>query len=86
MPQPPFSAPLFWFALALFSAPFFLMANPARQERGILWALGALFLALIPARLSTPNLAVGALFLPALLSWAWALRGWIRRQSDEDGT
>ena len=86
MPQPPFSAPLFWSALALFSAPFSLMANPARRERSILWALGALFLALFPARLSTPNLAVGALFLPALLSWAWALRGWIRRQSDEDGT
>ena len=86
MPQPPFSAPLFWFGLALFSVPFFLMANPARQERGILWALGALFLALIPARLSTPNLAVVALFLPALLSWAWALRGWISSRRDEDGT
>ena len=82
MPQPPFSAPLFWFALALFSAPFFLMANPARQERGILWALGALFLALIPVRLSIPSLAVGALFLPALCSWAWALRGWIRGTRD----
>ena len=70
MPQPPFSAPLFWFALALFSAPFFLMANPARQERGILWALGVLFLALIPARLPIPSLAVVALFLPALYSWA----------------
>lgn len=86
MPQPPFSAPLFGFVLALFSAPFFLMANPARQERGILWALGALFLALIPARLPIPSLAVVALFLPALFSWAWVLRGWISSQSDEDGT
>lgn len=79
MSQPPFSAPLFWSALALFSAPFFLIANPARQERGILWALGALFLALIPARLPISGLAVGALFLPALCAWAWALRGWIKR-------
>ena len=82
MPQPPFSAPLFWSALALFSAPFFLMANPARQERGILWALGALFLALIPARLPIPGLAVVALFLPTLFSWAWALCGWIRGTRD----
>lgn len=74
--QLPFSALLFWSALALFSTPFFLMANPARQERGILWALGALFLAFVPARLPSPSLAVGALFLPALCSWAWALRGW----------
>lgn len=86
MPQPPFSAPLFWSALALFSAPFLLRANPARQERGLIWALGTLFLAFVPARLPMSELAVVALFLPALLSWAWALRGWIRRQSDEDGT
>lgn len=79
MPQPPFSAPLFWFALALFSAPFFLMANPARQERGILWALGALFLVLVPARLPMAGLAVVALFFPALCAWAWMLRRWIKR-------
>ena len=58
MPQPPFSAPLFWFALALFSAPFFLMANPTRRERGLVWAFGALFLALVPARLPISGLAV----------------------------
>ena len=79
MPQPPFSAPLFWFALALFSVPFFLMAYPARRERGLVWAVGALFLALVPARLPIPGLAVVALFLPALYSWAWTLRGWIKR-------
>ena len=78
MPQPPFSAPLFWFALALFSAPFFRMANPARRERGLIWAVGALFLALVPARLPISGLAVVALFLPAVCSWAWALRCWIR--------
>ena len=82
MPQPPFSAPLFWFALALFSAPFFLMANPSRQERGNLWALGALFLALVPAQLPIAGLAVVALFLPALLSWAWTWRGWISGTRD----
>ena len=82
MPHPPFSAPLFWFALALFSVPFFLMANPARRERGLIWAVGALFLALVPARLPIPGLAVVALFLPALLSWAWALRGWISGARD----
>ena len=79
MPQPPFSAPLFWFALALFSVPFFLMAYPARRERGLVWAVGALFLALVPARLPIPSLAVVALFLPALCSWAWTWRGWIKR-------
>jgi len=82
MAQPPFSAPLFWSALALFSAPFFLMANPARQEHGVLWALGALFLAFVPARLPISSLAVVALFLPALLSWAWVLRGWISGTRD----
>ena len=82
MPQPPFSAPLFWFALALFSVPFFLMAYPARRERGLVWAVGALFLALVPARLPIPGLAVVALFLPALCSWAWALRGWISGTRD----
>ena len=79
MPQPPFSAPLFWFALALFLAPFFLMANPTRREPGLVWAFGALFLALVPARLPISGLAVVTLFLPTLFSWAWALRGWIKR-------
>ena len=55
------------------------MAHPPRQERGLLWALGALFLALVPARLPIPGLAVVALFLPALCSWAWTWRGWIKR-------
>ncbi len=79
MPQPPFSAPLFWSARALFSAPFFLMGNPAHQEHGLVWAVRALFLALVPARLPIAGLAVGMLFLPALCSWAWVLRGWIKR-------
>ena len=82
MPQPPFSAPLFWSALALFSAPFFLIANLDRQERGLIWALGALFLAFVPARLPMAELAVIALWLPPLLSWTWALRGWIRGRRD----
>jgi hypothetical protein len=82
MSQPPFSASLFWFALALFSAPFFLMANPARQERGIVWALGMLFLGFVPTRAPMPILAVVALFLPALCAWVWVRCGWISGTRD----
>lgn len=69
---------LFWLALVLFSFPLLLVPDPERRERGILWAVGGLFIILVPGRLPSPPLAIVVLFGPALVTWVWAIHWWFR--------
>jgi len=69
---------LFWLALALFSFPLLLVSNPERRERGIIWAIGGLFITLVPSQLQSLPLTIAVLFGPALITWAWAIRWWFR--------